>query len=54
LRAEVPLERITALPVLDGIARAKELVLETAAADLRALNDKILESFEGLARRDPA
>jgi V/A-type H+-transporting ATPase subunit A len=53
LLAEVPLERITALPVLDGIARAKELAVETAAADLRALNDKILESFEGLTRMEP-
>jgi V/A-type H+-transporting ATPase subunit A len=48
----IPFERITSLPVLDEIARSKELALDTAETELCALKERIQTSFEQFTRKE--
>jgi V/A-type H+-transporting ATPase subunit A len=54
LAAEIPLETVTALPVVEEIARAKELPLESAPGALRDLAERIRAAFEGLLQKEAA
>jgi V/A-type H+-transporting ATPase subunit A len=45
LKAGIPLEKITALPVLADIARMKELPVDQAENAIKALMDRIEFSF---------
>ncbi len=48
LEAKIPLERVTALPVVSDIARMKELQVETAEKEIRAIMDRVEFSFSDL------
>jgi len=46
LEADIRLERITSLPVIDSVARMKELQVNEAEETIKALLDRIRFSFE--------
>jgi V/A-type H+-transporting ATPase subunit A len=48
LEAKIPLERVTALPVVSDIARMKEFQVETAEKEIRAIMDRVQFSFADL------
>lgn len=54
LAAGILLETVTALPVVEEIARAKELPLESAPGELRDLAERIRVAFEGLLQKEAA
>lgn len=45
LEAEIPLERVTSLPVLNDIARMKELSVETSEKEIQTIMDRVRFSF---------
>jgi len=45
LEAEIPLERVTSLPVVNDIARMKELPVETAEKEVQTIMDRVRFSF---------
>jgi len=45
LEAEIPLERVTSLPVVNDIARMKELPVETAEKEIQTIIDRVRFSF---------
>jgi V/A-type H+-transporting ATPase subunit A len=45
LEAEIPLERVTSLPVVNDIARMKELPIETAEKEIQTIMDRVRFSF---------
>ncbi|MFZ5910605.1 MAG: V-type ATP synthase subunit A [Chloroflexota bacterium] len=45
LEAEIPLERVTSLPVVSDIARMKELPVEEAGKEIQAIMDRVRFSF---------
>ncbi len=48
LEAKIPLERVTALPVVTDIARMRELQMDTAEKQIRAIMDRVRFSFADL------
>jgi V/A-type H+-transporting ATPase subunit A len=48
LDAKVPLERITSLPILSDIARMKEIPMDIAEIEIRAIMDRVQFSFADL------
>ena len=45
LEAEIPLERVTSLPVVNDIARMKELPVEKAGKEIQTIMDRVRFSF---------
>ena len=45
LEAEIPLERVTSLPVVNDIARMKEFPVETADKEIQTIMDRVRFSF---------
>jgi V/A-type H+-transporting ATPase subunit A len=45
LEAEIPLERVTSLPVVNDIARMKELPVEKAEKEIQSIMDRVRFSF---------
>lgn len=45
LEAEIPLERVTSLPVLNDIARMKELLVEMSEKEIQTIMDRVRFSF---------
>jgi V/A-type H+/Na+-transporting ATPase subunit A len=45
LEAKIPLERVTALPVVSDIGRMKEIAVDTAEKEIRAIMDRVRFSF---------
>lgn len=48
LEAKIPLERVTALPVVSDIARMKEIPVDAAEKEIRAIMDRVGFSFAEL------
>ncbi|HLE90063.1 MAG TPA: V-type ATP synthase subunit A [Anaerolineales bacterium] len=48
LEAKIPLERVTALPVVSDIARMKEFQVDAAEKEIRAIMDRVQFSFADL------
>ena len=45
LETEIPLERVTFLPVVNDIARMKALPVETAEKEIQTIMDRVRFSF---------
>jgi V/A-type H+-transporting ATPase subunit A len=48
LEAKIPLERVTALPIISDIARMKEFQMETAEKEIKSIMDRVQFSFADL------
>jgi hypothetical protein len=48
LEAKIPLERVTALPVVYDIARMKEIGVDIAEKEIQAIMDRVQFSFADL------
>ena len=48
LESKIPLERVTALPVVPDIARMKEFQADAAEKEIRAIMDRVQFSFADL------